>query len=97
MEICCKSMESFIDDPRDPLDYNPIFREYYIKIHDRAVIITLVYCPWCGLKLPTSLRDEYFDILYNDYKLDISLSDCKTHPGIPKEFKSEAWWKKRNL
>jgi hypothetical protein len=27
------------------------------------VIQTIEYCPWCGARLPSSLRDEYFERL----------------------------------
>ena len=40
------------------------------------------YCPWCGAKLPGSLRDEYFAILE---KLGID------YPG-DEAMRSEKWW-----
>ena len=52
------------------------------------------YCPWCGFKLPTSLRDEWFHILRTEYGLD---NPCDDKRKIPKEFKSDEWWKKRKL
>ncbi len=45
------------------------FREYGIHVLDGkgdrpgGSKITLTFCPWCGLKLPASTRDEYFDAL----------------------------------
>ncbi|CAJ0766772.1 7638_t:CDS:2, partial [Entrophospora sp. SA101] len=37
----------FLNDPRDPIEYNPVFREYFIRLNNRSNIITLAYCPWC--------------------------------------------------
>jgi hypothetical protein len=45
------------------------FAEYGIPVLDGpsnspgASYITLIFCPWCGAKLPGSTRDEYFDAL----------------------------------
>ena len=45
MVLCCKEMELFINDLRDPIEYNPIFREYFIRLNNCSNIITLAYCP----------------------------------------------------
>lgn len=85
-------MTLFLNDKRDPIFYNSIFREYYIKLNDQPNIITFSYCPWCGKKLLDSLRANYFDIIFDELKLDGD-EDIR----LPVEFKSDEWWKKRGL
>jgi hypothetical protein len=50
----------------------------------------LSYCPWCGVKLPTDLADEYFDAV-RDPKTG------KVLDQLPPEFHTDEWWKKRGL
>jgi hypothetical protein len=50
---------------------------------------------FCGKKLPTSLRIEWHDILEEEYGLESP--DNRDKKKVPKEFLSDAWWKKRNL
>ena len=45
------------------------------------------FCPWCGAKLPNSLRDKWFDIVFDDLGFDAPDS-----PGIPSEMHSDEWW-----
>jgi hypothetical protein len=85
-------MQKFIVDSRDPIFYNEVFREYYIKHSNGTNIITFSYCPWCGIKLINSLRDNFFDIIFDELHLD-GYDD----PRLPSEFKTDEWWKKRGL
>lgn len=94
---CCKHLKVFLLDSRDPIKYNDIFREYYIKIYKRANIITMAFCPWCGSKFPESLRDKFFDLLESEYEIDADIGDYKSRPDIPAEFRSDEWWRKRDL
>lgn len=95
-EHCCALMADFIDDKRIPIDYTPSLREYYIPLVRKTAKQLMFYCPWCGVKLPTSLRDEWFDILRNEYSID-DLCDTKNEDSFLQEFKSDIWWKKRKL
>ena len=88
-------MEIFLNDPRDPIEYNPVFREYFIRLNNRSNIITLVYCPWCGSKLPDSLRENYFDILEKEHQIETNLGEYKERSDIPTDFRSDKWWKSR--
>jgi len=104
-------MEYQLKDERVALHYSPIFRSYSIDVIDwwipvEEIQITkdlvaaeqnITYCPWCGAKLPENLRDKYFEILENEYGLDVDIFDIKNNPNIPEEFKSDEWWKKRGL
>lgn len=96
IEHCCELMELFLHDPRVPLEYYPIAREYGVMLKDSAAIQLLLYCPWCGKKLPGSVREQYFNILEKEYGIESDL-DSSHDLNIPTEFKSDEWWKKRGL
>ena len=54
----------------------------------------LIYCPFCGVKLPKCLWYEYADemeAVVGKYFGQISDDE------IPEEFKTDKWWKKRGL
>jgi uncharacterized protein DUF6980 len=73
------------------LEYNPIFREFGIKILDGGSSVLLIrYCPWCGKPLPTNLRDEWFE------RLD-ALGFEPDDPAVPEEMGSDVWWQKEGL
>jgi hypothetical protein len=67
---CCEAMRSQVElvcpqhpDPSDCPDhlikFSPTFHEYGLLIHDGgSSSLTIHFCPWCGAKLPASLRDE---------------------------------------
>jgi hypothetical protein len=62
------------------------FREYGISYLDGGSSCQLIcFCPWCGHKLPDSLRDEWFDML-DEKGLE------PDSENIPKEFLTEAWY-----
>jgi len=90
-------MEQFVNNKRVPVGYLPIYREYYVRdCQSKVVIYTIEYCPWCGKKLPLSLRDEYFAILESEYEID---NDIRAREAgiLPAEFETDEWWKKRGL
>ena len=75
----------------DPvLWYSSRFREYLLPISDGGTSgIIIEYCPWCGNKLPDSLRSRWFDEL-ESMGIDVVLGDDS---NIPSEYLSEKWWK----
>ncbi len=96
---CCELMDEFLEDIRIPLNYDPVFREYLMPLSYRGKITALQgldYCPWCGTKLPKSVREEWFDILEKEYGIDHPRYD-EQEKLIPEEFKTDEWWKKRGL
>ena len=96
---CCNAMNKYIHEPGVQVFYDEVIRYYYIPILRNNKIVLhqgLIYCPWCGSKLPSSLSEEYYDILEKEYGLDNNAIDG--HPEkIPVEFKSDEWWIKRGL
>lgn len=93
---CCQLMDKFINDPRVGISYSKVMREYYIDLIDGPAKQCPSYCPFCGTKLPSSLRDEYFDILEKEFNVDDDW-DEEQAKRIPEEFKTDEWWKKRGL
>lgn len=66
--------------------YVPKFREYGAKVLDGGTsFLEIKYCPWCGNKLPGSLRDEWFDRLD---RLNIDPAVDK----IPENFLNDLWY-----
>jgi hypothetical protein len=55
----------------------------------------MLFCPNCGTKLPSSLRDEWFDILEQEYGLEDPCEEDKQK--VPQEFLTDEWWKKRGF
>ena len=86
--FCCKEMKNSVFDEDIPITYIPKFREYGIDIIDGGTSFKLIkYCPWCGAKLPTSLREEWFDEIY---KLNLEPES----PEIPDKYLTDEWWEK---
>lgn len=90
MNHCCDEMKNHLDKVK--INYSPNFREYGIDYEDGISQQVIDYCPWCGSKLPERLRDKWFDIIWDELNLD-----GPEDPKLPDEFKSDQWWKKRNL
>ena len=84
--LCCKEMETHVENKDVAITYNSKFREYGIAYLDGGSSVQLIEsCPWCGSKLPTSLRDKWFSEIG---KLGLEPGDSK----IPTEFNSDKWW-----
>jgi hypothetical protein len=67
--------------------YVPKFREYGLPVSDGgSSFVCIRFCPWCGARLPASLRDQWFDAL-EKLGLDPYGED------FPEEFISDSWWK----
>lgn len=74
------------DCPDALVGYSPRFREYGLLVHDGgSSLVRIRFCPWCGSRLPGSLRDEWF----------AELERRGIDPGggeVPTAFRSSAWW-----
>ncbi len=96
-KYCCEALNEILTENRAHINYFPKYREYYIdRKCDPTGAYDISHCPWCGTKLPESLRDQWFDILEKEYGLDDpwSLGQEKL---VPKEFTTDEWWKQRGL
>lgn len=92
-------MKACLSEPACPVAYRPHYREYVIWMErptddDFGRAQTLSFCPWCGSKLPASLRDALFDELedlaggeIDDYFLALTRA--------PSKYRSAGWWQDR--
>ncbi len=89
---CCEEIIKRALDDETAININKKFREFGISVLDGGSShIVIKFCPWCGAKLPSLLRDKWFQILE-----ELGF-DEPSEQNIPDEFKSEEWWQKRNL
>ena len=87
MSHCCKEMDTHANSDIG-IVYLEKFREYGISYNDGGSSFQeITFCPWCGKRLPSSLRDEWFELIES---LGLEPDD-----ELPDEIKSDLWWKKR--
>ena len=84
----CETMALLLERGERVVTYSDRFREYGIPYGD-ASYQTLLYCPWCGTRLPESLRDDWFARLE---ALGLEPSD----PSIPEELATGEWWRRES-
>ena len=66
--------------------YSPKFDEYGLIIHDGGNSkISIQYCPFCGVKLPESKRDQWVVILE-------SKGINPWEDEIPAQYETYGWW-----
>ena len=97
-DFCCQSIyEKLLGENNGECElhflYEPRFREYFIDIKAEygGVSCSVSHCPWCGTKLPKGLRDEFFDTLEKEYKIETDIGECEERADIPLEFKTDEW------
>lgn len=94
MKHCCSEMETHLEGKEVDIVFINEFREYGISYLDGGTSMQVIYyCPWCGKKLPPSLRSKWFKQIFS---LGLDPDDDKK---IPKRFLSEEWYsdsKKKN-
>jgi hypothetical protein len=87
--FCCNEMGFFMDQKEIGLVYIDKYREYGFEYRDGGGSFQLIrFCPWCGSKLPNSLRDEWFD------RLKIIGIDDPLVSKIPEIYQTSAWWRR---
>lgn len=85
---CCTDMTTHLAGEEVAIVYWDKFREYGIRYLDGGTSIQPIHhCPWCGNRLPSSLRDEWFDRIE---AMGLEPDD----PAIPIELQTNAWWSK---
>ena len=95
-KYCCVFMSKFLKDSRVGIYYDPTIRLYTIFIPTSGSYQGIYNCPWCGHKLPYNLIDTYEETLKREYNID-DLYSRDQEKLIPEEFKTDEWWKNRNL
>ncbi len=67
--------------------YDVVFDEYCLAAQGTTLATeVLMFCPWCGVDLPASKRERWFDELV---RLGVGPDD----PGLDDRFRSDAWWR----
>jgi hypothetical protein len=79
-------------DPHDCPDalviYYARFDEYSIPIRDGTrSVVRIQFCPWCGVRLPESKCDRWWD------ELEAMGFDEPYEQDIPDEYKSDEWYR----
>lgn len=94
MEHCCESMKYMVEEEISII-FIPEYREYGVPIRDGgSSYLVILYCPWCGTKLPESLHEEYFDIL-DKMGIDYACLPEELQEKLPENMRSEKWWQER--
>lgn len=90
---CCEAMTYHAHHPSVPLKYHPAKRMYFLLMEGKRGTI-LTFCPFCGKELPPELSGVYYDILQ---ELGFENPFAVRIRQIPKEYRSDAWWKAKGL
>jgi hypothetical protein len=84
---CCTVMADHVQDHDICLLYVAKFREYGVRVLDGgSSYVVIDYCAWCGRKLASSLRDEWFERIH---RLGLEPESA----GIPVSFTADHWWR----
>ncbi len=103
-------MRAWLKEIGIPVVYFPITREYALEmvsskypvgLNEEIVKYSILFyrfyfCPGCGEKLRESLRNTYIETLKKEFNINLPITYEK-EKIIPEEFRSNKWWKKRNL
>jgi hypothetical protein len=99
MKHCCESMRrqaeftwphhsSAFECPDALVSYSSKFNEYGLIVHDgSSSVVSILFCPWCGTKLPESLRARWFA------ELEALGFDDPGVQDIPERYNTDAWYR----
>ena len=83
---CCDEMRRFLAEGEVAVRYVNKFREFGVLILDGGSSLQEIrFCPWCGARLPLSLRDRWFDEIE-------SLGFEPDSRNLPARFRTDQWW-----
>ena len=87
----CEQMRVALAEEALPISYYARFREYGIDYVDGgSAFQQILYCPFCGQRLPSSVRDQFFELLE-------TLHLEPESEQLPHEMKSDLWWRERGI
>lgn len=84
----CEQMKYAVESEKVRIDYVAKYREYGVRVLNGPSFIVMSYCPWCGTRLPKSLRIEWFDLLER-------IGIDPAYDKVPEEFADERWYVNR--
>ena len=87
--VRCDMHEDLFECHKSPIVYDERFDEYAIGPRGgEGDLCVITHCPWCGVALPPSQRDAWFDELE---RMNVEpFSD-----DVPVEFRTKAWRENR--
>ena len=89
--LCCERLRDFAADPDIPIVFVDKFREFGISVLNGGTgYILIEYCPWCGKKLPSSLREKWVAKIR---KLGLEPGDAR----IPEELLDDRWYRETKM
>ena len=95
---CCYDMENTANyDEEGPpfIAYEEYIREYFFVFTSKSPRYRkFSYCIYCGRKLPKNLKKEWKFLLEKEFGIKDIVKEWRK---IPEEFKTEEWWRKRDL
>ena len=99
VSYCCEDMKENVSivvsgenqNEGKAIGYSARFNEYGLICRDRKTMLLISYCPWCGKKLPGSLREKWFDELAS-----LGFTSPLFDEKIPKQYMSEKWWEEKS-
>jgi hypothetical protein len=95
MTHCCEQMDFFLEEERVGIFYDKKTRFYGINLRESSGVQKIDFCPWCNARLPGDLSEKYAQLVFDE--LEFNPLDKNYKKNLPAEFKSDEWWKKRNL
>ena len=88
LDFSCELHASPFDCPDALVAYSETFNEYGVIVHDGGgSYVTIGFCPWCGTKLPESLRERWFS------ELEAQGFDDPNVQDIPEKYKTDEWYR----
>ena len=82
---CDAGLDVWITEPDVPVVYRSQFREFVIAMSGGDAVV-MRYCPLCGRELPKSLRDDWFERIW-----ELGLTGPEDE-RVPSDMRSDTWW-----
>jgi hypothetical protein len=87
LEFECEQHVDRFECPDALISYYDRFDEYGLIVHDGGhSVIRISYCPWCGMELPESKRERWFN------ELKALGYDDPVNQDIPAQYRSNRWY-----
>lgn len=85
VEWACEVHADAFACPDALVSFSPRFQEYGLIVHDGGTSsVEILFCPWCGARLPESQRDRWFEELEAR-----GIDPCEDE--VPAEFEDGRW------
>lgn len=95
----CDGMVAALEAKNSPMEYSPQFREYSIRLRTPTsrrfgLYQSLFFCPWCGMRLPVSLRSQLYDELERSNGAEVE-DFFEALSAAPRQYQDGEWWQDR--